>query len=391
MYTLQVVDLAAIQFNPHQPRRNAADTDIASLAASMDGGLAQLPVVFPQTDGSFLIQAGERRIRAAQLRGDQTMQMMVLDPTMPLISRHRLSLVENLHRRELNLIDRALGFKLFHLMLNAEAVGLTTVQQILLDAPNQVQALHAMQAALEAHGWHHLKPAVTYADVLKTLGITINRSELMRELQVLNLDVAVLERMQQLPNLSEAVLRAFGKLSSDDQRILIAALEADPTIQRSIRRICDKAAKGVYTIREAIAEAQGTVYFEPFDAPDSAEIMAETAADPSVTGEADESMVMLPSARSGSTAPPVREHTTQNVQMEPQAHSSEQPQPVPPTVDDLVIDIEIAALECMAVTDQLREQLTKLREILGSYRLMDVYREYFLDQQAQFRTLMTFE
>ena len=268
MFQLQVIELSQVVFNPGQPRTDAAATDIASLAASMgssaDPVLAQLPVVFPVGGGRFMVQAGERRIRSAQELGASELQVLVLDSDTSPIERHRLSLLENLHREDLRTLDEAVAFKIYYLHQNAAAVGQQAeADKLMVQGSPPLVVLQGLQWLLEACGWQRLKPPVTYEQCLAGLGLTLNRSALMRRLRVLNLEIDVIERIQSLPDLTEAAIRVIGKLDVEAQRLLLDAIIETPEIAKNVRRICSTVGAKTYTIREAIAEARGEVYLEP--------------------------------------------------------------------------------------------------------------------------------
>src|SRR5512143_1315305 len=66
---LTAVSLASVQPNPAQPRRYFDPDALAELAASItQHGLLQ-PIIIKRDGTGYLIMAGERRFRAAQLAG----------------------------------------------------------------------------------------------------------------------------------------------------------------------------------------------------------------------------------------------------------------------------------------------------------------------------------
>lgn len=95
--------------DPDQPRRLFDDEALRELAESVQAhGVVQPIVVTPYEDGMFLIVAGERRWRAAQLAGLNTIPAIVRT----LSGQHRLevSLIENLQRRDLNPLETATAY-----------------------------------------------------------------------------------------------------------------------------------------------------------------------------------------------------------------------------------------------------------------------------------------
>lgn len=107
----QIVDLpvAAIQPNPHQPRRDFDDVALAELAASLKStGLIQ-PIVVREIDSGFELIAGERRLRAAKLAGLTSLPAVV--KVVDGFTQAQMALVENIQREDLNAIDRASAYR----------------------------------------------------------------------------------------------------------------------------------------------------------------------------------------------------------------------------------------------------------------------------------------
>jgi len=102
----------AIRPNTHQPRQVMDDAALESLANSIrQAGLMQPIIVRPDATrpGSFELVAGERRWRAAQRIGLETIPAIVraVDDR----AAAELALVENIQREDLNPIDRAEAFE----------------------------------------------------------------------------------------------------------------------------------------------------------------------------------------------------------------------------------------------------------------------------------------
>lgn len=98
-----------IALNPFQPRKEIDPDDLAELCESVrNHGILQ-PVVVRQVNDHFQLVAGERRLRAAQATGFGTVPVRIVDfndqETL------EAALAENIHRTDLNPIEKALGFK----------------------------------------------------------------------------------------------------------------------------------------------------------------------------------------------------------------------------------------------------------------------------------------
>jgi ParB family chromosome partitioning protein len=101
---LAAVPVAAVRPNPQQPRRHFDAAALAELAASIrDRGLLQ-PIVVKRDGDGYLLMAGERRWRAAQLAGLETVPALLRDDD-PL----EVAMIENLQREDLTPLEEAEG------------------------------------------------------------------------------------------------------------------------------------------------------------------------------------------------------------------------------------------------------------------------------------------
>lgn len=95
--------------NPFQPRRDFSEPEIVSLAESLkDHDMLQPVLVRPIGDRYQLI-SGERRLRAAIRAGWTTIPAKVREADDRLVA--ELAIVENLQRKDLNAIEKALSFR----------------------------------------------------------------------------------------------------------------------------------------------------------------------------------------------------------------------------------------------------------------------------------------
>jgi ParB family transcriptional regulator, chromosome partitioning protein len=96
--------LAALRPNPIQPRRHFDPEALRELAASIAArGLLQ-PIIVKRDGDGFVIMAGERRYRAAQLAGLSTVPALVRDDD-PIV----VAMIENLQREDLSPLEEAEG------------------------------------------------------------------------------------------------------------------------------------------------------------------------------------------------------------------------------------------------------------------------------------------
>src|SRR4051812_10427311 len=103
------IALEQIAANPHQPRRHFNETSLAELAASLkSNGLIQ-PIVVRRTGDTYQLVAGERRLRAAKLAGMSSIPAIVRE--VDSFNQAQMALVENIHREDLNPMERAAAYR----------------------------------------------------------------------------------------------------------------------------------------------------------------------------------------------------------------------------------------------------------------------------------------
>ena len=98
-----------IDANPYQPRQQFDEEEIESLAASIQQhGLLQ-PVVVRQEGERYQLISGERRLRAAIKSGWTRLPAKVVEVEERQVA--ELAIVENLQRKDLNPLEKALSFE----------------------------------------------------------------------------------------------------------------------------------------------------------------------------------------------------------------------------------------------------------------------------------------
>jgi ParB family chromosome partitioning protein len=121
---LRAVPVELISPNPQQPRRMFEEEPLVALAQSLkDRGVLQPVLLRPLRGGTYELIAGERRWRAAQLAGLETVPAMVRphDDAESL----ELALIENMAREDLNPLEaaRAVAALVEDLGMTREDVG----------------------------------------------------------------------------------------------------------------------------------------------------------------------------------------------------------------------------------------------------------------------------
>ncbi len=98
-----------IENNPFQPRRKFNEEEIASLAASLQEHEQLQPILVRRVGDRFQLISGERRLRAAIHAGFKTIRAELREADDRLVA--ELAIVENLQRKDLDAIEKALSFR----------------------------------------------------------------------------------------------------------------------------------------------------------------------------------------------------------------------------------------------------------------------------------------
>lgn len=103
------IPLSAIDPNPEQPRRVFDEAQLARLAASIRVHGVLQPIVLRRAGTRYELVVGERRWRASQAAGLETIPAVIadVDPA----DRLEVALIENVQRHDLNPIELAFAFK----------------------------------------------------------------------------------------------------------------------------------------------------------------------------------------------------------------------------------------------------------------------------------------
>ena len=108
--SVKTVPISSIVPNPRQPRTRFTDNELSELADSIrEHGVIQPLIVSEQGDGTYTLIAGERRLRASQIAGLNTV---------PVVTRQaddrellELALIENIQREDLSPLEAAEAYK----------------------------------------------------------------------------------------------------------------------------------------------------------------------------------------------------------------------------------------------------------------------------------------
>jgi ParB family chromosome partitioning protein len=203
---LLAVRVEAIIPDPDQPRRTFPDDSLQELSDSiLQDGIIQ-PIELTEIGSEqYMIVHGERRWRAAQMAGLETIPAVVRRQDYDTMTRLVRQLVENIQREDLNDVDRAAGLLRLREML-----------QVALDA----QVAGGEQLA-DSSPW---SKTITWAKVGKRLGMS--RQRIHQLIRLLDLPDEIKEDVR-TGRLSERDTRIYQGLTIEQQGALHRARYQD--------------------------------------------------------------------------------------------------------------------------------------------------------------------
>jgi len=107
--SIRQVLIQSVKPNPYQPRTTWNDKELKELADSIRTNGVIQPILVRETEAGFEVIAGQRRLRAAKLTGLEYIPALVRDAGDQEML--ELALVENIHRTDLNPIERASAYQ----------------------------------------------------------------------------------------------------------------------------------------------------------------------------------------------------------------------------------------------------------------------------------------
>ncbi len=110
---VEKIPLKQLQASPFQPRKHFDETALKELSESIKRhGVVQPLVVTPVKDGKYILIAGERRWRAAELAGLKTVPAIIRDSHE--LEQLELALIENVQRVDLSPLEQAVSIERLH-------------------------------------------------------------------------------------------------------------------------------------------------------------------------------------------------------------------------------------------------------------------------------------
>jgi len=107
--SLRQIKIDSVLPNPYQPRTVWNEQDLLDLSYSIKANGVVQPVIVRPSGGGYELIAGERRLKAANLAGLEDIPAIIRKATDAELL--ELALIENIHRKDLNPLERAQAYK----------------------------------------------------------------------------------------------------------------------------------------------------------------------------------------------------------------------------------------------------------------------------------------
>lgn len=162
--------------NPYQPRKTFDDSALEDLSASIaQYGVLQPLLVAPDKDDTYLLIAGERRLRASKLANLTEVPVIISEYTPQQIA--EIALIENLQREDLHYLEEAEGYEQlmeeFHLTQEAMAARVGKKQSTIANKLRLLRLSDEVRKVLVAAQLteRHARALLKFDDDIKRLEI----------------------------------------------------------------------------------------------------------------------------------------------------------------------------------------------------------------------------
>ncbi len=221
--------------NPFQPRRDFGEAEIASLAESLRDHQLLQPILVRRHGDKWQLISGERRLRAARRAGWKKIPARVREADDRLVA--ELAIVENLQRKDLNAIEKALSFQRYlreHQCTQEDLgrrikVDRSTIANFmrLLELPPQIQ--EAVQSDRITAG--HAKSLLPLGDARQQLEVC---EKIFRE----HLNVREVERLvQDMIERDDGIVPVAGNATSANKKKRRSRSDQVAALEQDFRRI----------------------------------------------------------------------------------------------------------------------------------------------------------
>jgi len=239
--TGRMIKVSQLRPNPAQPRQEFPPEHLKDLADSIaKTGVIQPIVVRKKGPSTYEIIAGERRWRAAQMAGLSELPAVVREATDEEML--EVALVENIHREDLNAIERAQAYKKYcdSFSLTSEQVA----QRVGEDRTTVTNYIRLLELPNEVKQWvREGKLSMGHARCLLGLTSASMRVQAAKECMDKDLSVRVLEKLvrdrqaaRSQPSEAQTDKKAKRPLIREIEQVFVRALGTRVEILESARK-----------------------------------------------------------------------------------------------------------------------------------------------------------
>lgn len=214
--------------NPFQPRRHFSDAELDSLASSIKEHQQLQPILVRKMGERYQLISGERRLRATIRAGISKIRAEVREADDRMVA--ELAIIENLQRKDLNAIEKAMSFKRY--LTEHQCTQDDLARRLKIDRStiaNMMRLLELPEAVTEAIQREEITAG--HAKALLSLGSVKEQVETMRLIReegwsVRETEARVAEAVAEAAATEDGFLKAMPRRrpSKSDQ---LASLERD--------------------------------------------------------------------------------------------------------------------------------------------------------------------
>ena len=202
---VRFVPIETIKPNPVQPRKNFDSQELKNLSETIkEKGVLQPLIVVRDPQSNFMIVAGERRWRAAQLAQLHSLPVLVKDLSPEEIL--EIAIIENVQRTELGPLEEAEGFsklaldysyshdKIAKMVGKSRAYITNTIR--LLSLPNEVKKLLTCKSLSYGHARTLLNcpDPISLSRLIVKKGLSVRQTEFLAKKQKIDQEMVPLDR-----------------------------------------------------------------------------------------------------------------------------------------------------------------------------------------------------
>ena len=209
------LNVCDIDNNPFQPRRRFNEVEIASLAESIREHEQLQPILVRSVGGRYQLISGERRLRATIHAGFTTIRAEVREADDRLVA--ELAIVENLQRKDLDAIEKAMSFRRY--IDEHECTQEDLAKRLKIDRSTIANLMRLLELPEQLQSWvQNEKITAGHARTLLPLGDESQQLEFARQIIEESWTVRETERRVAAHLLEEDAINPSAKASCSGPR-----------------------------------------------------------------------------------------------------------------------------------------------------------------------------